>query len=63
MCSYIISGAYICPILFEGICFVLLYSTPILNAYVAGHLLKIKKTRKTKHVYNKDTTLLMILKR
>ncbi len=33
-------------ILFEGACFVLSYSTHILNAYVAGNLLKIKKREK-----------------
>ncbi len=50
-------------ILFEGVCFVLSYSTHIWNAYVAGNLLKIKKTLKMKHAYNKAKTRLIILKR
>ncbi len=57
MCSYMISVVYIYMsnhILFEEIYFVLSYSTPIMNAYVAGNLLKIKKTEKMKHAYNKD---------
>ncbi len=33
-------------ILFEGVCFVLSYSTHILTTYVAGNLLKIKKREK-----------------
>ncbi len=36
--------------------------THIWNAYVAGNLLKIKKTRKMKHACNKDKTRLIILK-
>ncbi len=43
-------------ILFEGVYFVLPYSTHIWNAYVAGNLLKIKKTGKIKHAYSKDKT-------
>ncbi len=31
--------------LFEGVCFVLSYSTRIWNAYVAGNLLKIKNAK------------------
>ncbi len=50
-------------ILFEGVCFVLSYSTHIWIAYVAGNLLKIKKTKKMKHAYNKDKARLIILKR
>ncbi len=49
-------------ILFEGVCFVLSYSTHVLNAYVAGNLLKIKNA-KTMHAYNKEKTRLIILKR
>ncbi len=49
-------------ILFEGAYFVLSYSTPIWNAYVAENLLR-KKTRKMMHAYNKDKTCLIILKR
>ncbi len=49
-------------ILFEGVCFVLSYSTHVWNAYVAGNLLKIKNA-KMKHAYNKDKTRLIILKR
>ncbi len=41
--KYHVWGPY--HILFEGICFVLSYSTPILNAYVAGNLLKIKSAK------------------
>ncbi len=33
------------------------------NTYVAGNLLKIKKTGKMKHVFNKDKTRSIILKR
>ncbi len=50
-------------ILFKGIHFVLSYSTQRWNAYVAGNLLKIKKTGKMKHAYNKDKTNSIILKR
>ncbi len=32
-------------ILFEGVCFILPYSTHVLNAYVAGNLLKIKHVK------------------
>ncbi len=42
--------------LFEGVCFVLSYSTHIWNAYFAGNLLKIKKREKKKHASNKDET-------
>ncbi len=49
-------------ILFEGIYFVLSYSTHKWNAYVAGNLLKIK-TGKIRHVYNKDKARSIILKR
>ncbi len=45
MCSYIISGIHIGHILFEGVCFVLSYSTHIWNAHVAGNLLKIKNAK------------------
>ncbi len=38
-------------ILLEGICFVLSYSTHIWNAYIAGHLLKIKKQDIIRHKY------------
>ncbi len=48
-------------ILFEGVCFVLSYSTHIWNAHVAGNLLKIK-TRKMMHAYINDKTYLIILK-
>ncbi len=40
-------------ILFEGVCFVLSYSTHIWNAHVAGNLLKVNNAKteaKTKHV-------------
>ncbi len=40
--------------LLEVVCFVLSYSTHIWNEYVAGNLLKIKKTGKMKHAHNKD---------
>ncbi len=48
MCSYIIYVVYIVVymsyhILFEGVCFVLSYSTHIWNAHVARNLLKMKK--------------------
>ncbi len=49
-------------ILFDVVCFVLSYSTHKWNAYVAGNLLKIKKTRKMKHAYNRDKTRLIIVK-
>ncbi len=49
--------------LFEEINFVLSNFTHIWNAHVAGNLLKIKKTRKMKHAYNKDKTGSIILKR
>ncbi len=39
-------------ILFEGIYFILSYSTHIWNAYIAVNL--FKKTRKMKHENNKD---------
>ncbi len=41
-------------ILFEGIFFVLSYSTHMWKAYVGWNLLEIKKTEKMKHAYNKD---------
>ncbi len=69
MCSYIISVVYTCRIiyiyhiLFEGIYFVLSYSTHIGNAYAAGNALKIKKQKKMKQAYNKDKTRSIILKR
>ncbi len=44
-------------ILFDGVCFVLSYSTYIWNAYVAGNLLKIKNAK------NEDKTRLIFLKR
>ncbi len=47
-------------VLFEGVCFVLSYSTHIWSAHVAGDLLK--KTRKMKHAYNKEKTRSIILK-
>ncbi len=57
-------------ILFEGIYFVLSYSTQRWNAYVAGNLLNIfylniinEKTGKMKHAYNKDKTRSINLKR
>ncbi len=43
-------------ILFEGVYFVLSYSPNIWNVSVAGNLLKIKNTGKTKHAYSKDKT-------
>ncbi len=52
-----------CHILFEGIYFVLSYSAHMWNAYVAGNLVKIYKTGKPMHVYNKDKTRSIILKR
>ncbi len=48
-------------IVFEGIYFVLSNSTQIWTENVAGNLLKIKKTRKMKHVYNKDKKRAIIL--
>ncbi len=61
---YNISRIYLTyHIFFEGACFVLSYVIHIRNAYVAGNLLKIKKTRKMKDVYNRDKTRLIILKR
>ncbi len=60
MCSYILSVVYICPIISCLKGSVLSYSTHIWNAYVAGNLLKIKKTRKMKHAYNNDKTRLII---
>ncbi len=50
-------------ILFEWIYFVLSYSTRRWNAFVAKNLVKIKKTGKIKHAYNKDKTHSIILKR
>ncbi len=50
-------------ILFEGIYFALSYSTHMWNAYIAGNLLKIKKTRKMEHAYYKDKTCSLILER
>ncbi len=67
MCSYIISVVHIVHmsyhILFKEIYFDLLCSSHIWSAYVAGNLIKIKKTGKMKYAYNKDKTLSIILKR
>ncbi len=49
-------------ILFKEIHFVLSYSTQRLDAYFAENLLKIKKTGKMKHVYNKAKTRSFSLK-
>ncbi len=52
-----------CHILFKGIHFALPYSTQTWNAYFIERLLKIKKTGKIKHAFNKDKTRSIIFKR
>ncbi len=51
------------PFLVSSDSLYLLYSTQRRNAHVAEHFLKVKKTGKVKHTYNKDKTRLIDLKR
>ncbi len=65
MCSYIISVVYICSIISFLKGFNLFYHIPhtFVMHNVDENSLKIKKTRKMMHAYNKDKTRLIILKR
>ncbi len=62
MFSYIMSVVCRCPIISCLKGFALFYQIPHTYAYIAGNLLKIKKTGKMKHAYSKDKTRSIILK-
>ncbi len=60
-CSYILFVIYVCRFISCLKGFALFYHiSHTWNAYVAGNLLKIKKTGNMKHAYNKDKIRLTI---